>query len=118
MPVHSADELPETTPAVAEARDDTPELPLPNATPSEGICTETSSPAEHDPPEPVTTSSETSTPTALTESMIIKNRNLKLNTKIDENNIIVLVQLVIICNILSQCCNQFISLYTLIKNIY
>lgn len=66
MPVHSADELPKTTPAVAEARDDTPELPLPNATPSEGICTETSSPVEHDPPEPVTTSSETSTPTALT----------------------------------------------------
>ena len=66
MPVHSADELPKPTPAVAEARDDTPELPLPNATPSEGICTETSSPVEHDPPEPVTTSSETSTPTALT----------------------------------------------------
>ncbi|KAL1752980.1 hypothetical protein FB107DRAFT_250421 [Schizophyllum commune] len=66
MPVHSADELPKTTPAVAEARDDTPELPLPNATPSEGICTETSSPVEHDPPEPVPTSSETSTPTALT----------------------------------------------------
>ncbi|KAL1719353.1 hypothetical protein EV715DRAFT_199264 [Schizophyllum commune] len=66
IPVHSADELPQTTPAVAEAGDDTPELPLPNATPSEGICTETSPPVEHDPPEPVPTSSETSTPTALT----------------------------------------------------
>ncbi|KAI5828254.1 hypothetical protein K523DRAFT_277180 [Schizophyllum commune Tattone D] len=66
MPVHSADELPETTPAVAESHDDTPALPLPNATPSEGICTETSSPAEHDLPEPVPTSSETSTPAAPT----------------------------------------------------
>ena len=66
MPVHSADELPETTPAVAEARDDTPQLPLPNTTASGGICTETFSTAEHDLPEPVPTPSEMSMPPAPT----------------------------------------------------
>ncbi|KAL1664277.1 hypothetical protein GGF50DRAFT_55161 [Schizophyllum commune] len=66
MPEHSAELLPEMTPAVAEARDDTPQLPLPNATPIEGICTETFSTAEHDLPELVPTPSEMSMPSAPT----------------------------------------------------
>ncbi|KAI5887485.1 uncharacterized protein SCHCODRAFT_01192535 [Schizophyllum commune H4-8] len=66
MPVHSAELLLQATPVVTEARDDTPELPLPNATTNEDICTETPSPAEHVVAEPVPNFSETSAPPAPT----------------------------------------------------
>lgn len=64
--MHSAEVLLQVTPVVTEARDDTPEQPLPNATTNEDICTETPSPAEHDSVEPAHNSSETSTPPAPT----------------------------------------------------
>jgi len=51
----------------------------------------------------------------LIEAYFNKNPN---PIKIVTQSMTVLVQLVIICNILYQCYNQFIFLYTLIKNIY